>query len=283
MEEIKLAGYTHHATFDTIISRHARPSLRRLEIRPVQYPPSAAGDHFYFSRGRLETLQKLAPNLEELEIPIYRTQGDPEEVAIYRVLGNMRKLRRVGLGLNCIDGLYTRALEKGSEELLLGDFLTNAAIDMDLTRAVFKLVFPKMAACSETPAPELDGWNCVLSLSPEVDLNLEHIPMIVRATPRGVDERGYRLAQRPGYELMNQCWVVGSVDNEGELEIEESSTVTRGPCSGRYHNHRRNRCIWFNVRQEKWREIWREIWPGQEDGGDRCWFTRWSSLPLQLE
>lgn len=137
LKHLILRGTWTSNTLEVILERHG-PNLLRLLCPACTSPVS------------VELVQACCPVLEELSIPVQRTQGDVQEVSIYRALGQL-SARDITLFLRQTDPVHTR--EHFSERWQLWDpvkplhahfskddicnLLVNCAVDEELARSIF--------------------------------------------------------------------------------------------------------------------------------------------------
>lgn len=99
LESLELSGFIANRTF-TVALHHHGATLHKLQFFPfrehrMQVKPYVISHH------SIQELQKQCPNLRETELLIARTQGDEQEVKIYRALGELPRLERASLVLDC--------------------------------------------------------------------------------------------------------------------------------------------------------------------------------------
>ncbi|KAK4247598.1 hypothetical protein C7999DRAFT_14412 [Corynascus novoguineensis] len=135
LEVLKLDGFFGKATVNVILRRHGQ-ALRKLHLIPEDTSTGGNGD-------LVHELQQWCPLLENVRLCVRRRQGGPREVAIYRALERMPRLRRAELLLNCrlpVD-------ETGDDVARVRKWLVNLAVDEILARAIFD----KISAAAGTP------------------------------------------------------------------------------------------------------------------------------------
>ena len=104
----------------------------------------------------LYTLQRKCPVLEDLSLRIFRSQGDADEVAIYRGLDNIPTLRKIHLSIYCSQSLFwdEEILEDISlvnssalsESMGNVSEVDNALIDLAIDGTLAKSVFHTISA-----------------------------------------------------------------------------------------------------------------------------------------
>ncbi|KAH9909902.1 hypothetical protein F4778DRAFT_713319 [Xylariomycetidae sp. FL2044] len=137
--EISLFYNLDIKTFTAILCRHGN-SIRKLELLPKDTK------RFVISHDRVDAITKQCPNLLKLKLVVPRTEGNEQEVALYRSLGQLQALRRVTLHLD-----YSHTESPGAKPAN-GDFgqtrinkrlrsmLINTAIDSTLATAILRLL-----------------------------------------------------------------------------------------------------------------------------------------------
>lgn len=101
LKSLKVTGNLCQSTFECIIERHGG-SLRKLHLsaRPSCHHDDSTR-HFVIREEQIQQIAKGCPLLEDLTIKIPRTQGDADEMAIYRALGSMPTVQNLYLTLDC--------------------------------------------------------------------------------------------------------------------------------------------------------------------------------------
>jgi hypothetical protein len=231
------------------------PSLQCLEI-----------DRYVFTLDDLQQLSKCCRSLARLTIEIIRTSGDQEEMAKYRTLGSMPKLKKLKLNLQCTALCHTwpppGSTSSPPTEALVVEMrkvLINSALDEKLASAIFNTI----CRSSTTAFPSLaDLTLCPIgahSLS-----FLHHYPMYQ-------DFRN--IVRWLGHEWSVQRDPRDThCDEVTAKEVEENiECYTRGFQDGQL-------CTDLDKVDESacWPQIWRELWP--ETG--RGWKHDWYSFPL---
>lgn len=144
---LQLDGWDYRASSPTSI---LGPSLKVLRLTSQSRRGTSGG----LLQKDVEQLAELCPSIEELALPIWRSQGDAREVAMYTALGRLGRLRRLSLLL--LVWVPTRGLpvppsynEFESRELSclapyrvghLRDAFIDAAVDEKLARAIFHTI-----------------------------------------------------------------------------------------------------------------------------------------------
>ena len=111
LQALRLSGYVFDESFCAALEHHGK-TLRELALR-------------------------CCPDLEVVKPITPRTMGDKNEVAIYRALAGLRRLKRVSLILYCRI-IYSEDERHG--RLLIQDLFVNYALDATLTRLIFRVM-----------------------------------------------------------------------------------------------------------------------------------------------
>ncbi|KAF2962858.1 hypothetical protein GQX73_g10708 [Xylaria multiplex] len=141
LEKLDLNGYISNEAFKTALGRHGS-TLKRLSILSGRRTRSEH-PQFVFSHVEIQYLVGQCPNLEHLEFPVNRTQGDADETAIYRELSNLPRLEYVSLRLQ-----FSLAIEQLEEEKEMAHFadlrrsFINSAVDSSLVLSIFNTISP---------------------------------------------------------------------------------------------------------------------------------------------
>ncbi|RYP67015.1 hypothetical protein DL769_005875 [Monosporascus sp. CRB-8-3] len=147
LEDLSLTGFCANATVNTILDRHGR-FLDKLRLRPAcEY--DMATTQYVLPHHRIEAIAQGCPDLAQVELLVPRTQGDEREVAIYSALGQLKRLRRASLLLDCLTLDLSNA-EPGVAAWLgpnknvatedIRDAFINAAVDSCLAISIFRII-----------------------------------------------------------------------------------------------------------------------------------------------
>lgn len=245
---IELCGMIDHTTFGVLLDRHN--GLKRLELPMTRFKQYGPGPHCLtveVSLNRICALQQHCPDLEELNMTVPRSQGDAQEVAMYRALGTMRRLKRLKLDLDCScpdDSSIVQGVDLELEGKLrfIRNSLFNGAIDSALAQSIFSLVFP----------PPTAGQPRYLAVLPRRVLDSE--------------PRLWRLARWIGRK-----WAVSRHGQEivaREIDKDQREWLLGGG-DGLHLDHQKDFIG----------QTWNEIWPPTEGVG---WRDGWSSCPLAV-
>lgn len=148
-------GEITRSTLEVILQRHG-PMLRAL--RSSEWV-------LYIC---IDLIHCFCTVLEELFLPIQRTQGDAQEVSIYQTLG-MLPLRRLEISFRQTNPNHARELFNGNRppieakslrdcfsEIKLRNLIINCTIDQALARAIFQKVDSPRNRLALPPLEELD-------------------------------------------------------------------------------------------------------------------------------
>ncbi|RYP91350.1 hypothetical protein DL770_002490 [Monosporascus sp. CRB-9-2] len=246
LEDLSLTGFCANASFNAILDRHGR-SLRKLRLKPArEYDMTTT--QFVLSHHRIEEVAQGCPDLARVELLVPRAQGDEQEVAIYRALGQLKKLRRVSLLLDCsrVDLSNT---EPGGTVWLgpndnvatedIRDAFINAAVDSCLAISIFRII------ATDNP-------------------NLERLKLKVY----GAGDFGSGCFEAYMEDIMQwigRSWVC--TRNREEVVAKEL---------GKSERLRRGEDLESNIENDEYEEAWKSVWPDKTGN----WKADWSSFPL---
>ncbi|CZT18426.1 uncharacterized protein RCC_04271 [Ramularia collo-cygni] len=266
LKHLTLRGTWTSDTLEVILGRHG-PTLLSL-FCPVCTSPID-----------VELVQACCTVLEELSIPIQRTQGDFQEVAMYRALGQL-PARTVTLSLRQTDPVHTRKHFSERRQLWdpvkplhahfsgdeIRDLLVNCAVDEDLSQSIFVQIASRR---EQMGLPILETLN----LHPE---NLS--PLFFR--------HGYPRALLLPIAHLYRSW--SCVRNPRDDCATTMCAVKRGPPPGSSLppgvtltlgvdpvGECIKRGLDYDTLDPKVEEVLRRIWPGSSPWQDIC-----HSLPL---
>ncbi|CAN8104854.1 unnamed protein product [Discula destructiva] len=258
-------------------------------------------------------LADMCPALQELTIEIKRSRGDAAEVARYRALGRLPRLRRLTLNLDaappCIipdDIVQVASRSQGWKPYYpwpghtdvepwfddgwdseinkwglnphrnghLRDALVNSAIDSALALSIFGVID---SAKEEIPKSEI---------YPGMDIQpLERVEIAVtggaRFSQACIINGPAAIWLHSGLTLVRRKWVLerdvrdDSRDkiHVGEVEKDERVQAQAWRLEGQDNP----------VKDHRFREIWKRVWPtANTDDQAGNWWRKWQSWPLDL-
>lgn len=286
------------------------PNLRKLQLST--YPVVGADP---LPCDYIHQLATRCPHLEELAIEMRRSRGDASEVALYRALGRLPRLRRLTLDLDASPApLVQVAKEDGAvsqdtpvepwfdawgAEYLQGagmmypslrlhrkghllDVFVNSAINERLARSIFAVI--------DGAKRTITGRRGVVSLE-----KLE----VSASNGRGFPQRGYRnspmMALSPYLnEALGRKWLVTrSVRDDAQHVLHASQLCHRCQCVSK--GTPQGWCGMMKLRRARevdpqtrelvskggpYAEVWTRLWPEKGDGN--AWLDSWGSWPLEL-
>jgi hypothetical protein len=272
---------------DLRISAHLRPKsihdiLRRHGASLLHLCLNLSPSKQALGMDNVRQIHKYCHALERLEIPIQRTQGDAEEVKIYRILGSLPKLARLSITLKSIDispNLNNNLLESVSTNFntfeqqpfliggqpmtpprLNGDIrnsFINRAVDETLARSIYDVL-------SSTKQP---GCKPIESLT----LHHDYVSFLRREEG---DHVQYPSAVE---EYLNTTWLLRreTCHNEQTCSTETKVDVRSGDWLGRTD---RKKLLPTTLHPDL-EAVFRSVWPRREnDTGN--WKEDWHSFPL---
>ncbi|RYP05723.1 hypothetical protein DL764_003616 [Monosporascus ibericus] len=124
LEDLSLTCFCGNVSFNAILDRHGR-SIRKPRLKPArEYDMTTT--HFVPSHGRIEEVAQGCPNLARVELLVPRTQGDKQEVALYRALE--------------VGGTVWLGPKANVVTEDIRDALINASIDSYLAISIFRII-----------------------------------------------------------------------------------------------------------------------------------------------
>ncbi|KAJ5648971.1 uncharacterized protein N7484_002694 [Penicillium longicatenatum] len=136
LESIHLTGSQGDKALKAVLDHHGK-SLHKISFQP-EY--NSEGD--VITADWINQIRNSCPNIRDLQLPIPRTGGNDQEVAIYRTLGEMPQLTDLSLQLVCagysqddrgpFSSSYLVTDGKKARELLI-----NFALDATLAQEIF--------------------------------------------------------------------------------------------------------------------------------------------------
>ncbi|KAI0383309.1 hypothetical protein F5Y04DRAFT_279018 [Hypomontagnella monticulosa] len=258
LQTLDLAGFVSKKMFDTAI-RHHGEALRKLRIRPRRWNRENS-PRIAFSEPVIRRLADQCPRLEQLEIPINRTQGNAHETRTYRALSRLPRLTCVILILETLletiqgdgeevvdlwDDREAYNIRPGYEDMpfKIRGALINVAIDASLARSIYDTISP------DGRLDRLELWSS--EKWGQVDY-----------------ERGLTTL----LDWIRRSWFIEK-DYRGELSVRET-----------YWPEKAYEKAYEEAHEERVKEltfggywlVWNEVWP--QTGPD--WWRHWKSFPL---
>jgi hypothetical protein len=240
-------------SINATLNRHG-PTLRQLRLLPDDH-----NDHNDVDTDatRIREIQKRCPILEDVELRVRRRQGGPEEVAVYRTLGRIPRLRRAKLLLDCRAPYddpthgrrnknrgFTFMFEPEDDAKRVRNTLINLAIDETLATQVFHEIV------SAAPSCPLER----LTLKPIPDHNIAE--QFSEFNCLG--------------EWVGRSWACTRRTTGGEVTVREINVDLSS------REFLRNE---LEIIEYQGEVVWDTIWPNK--GGD--WRDNWHSFPLWRE
>jgi hypothetical protein len=257
LEALMLDGYLGRHTFGAVLRCHGR-SVRKLHLVPDDdddYDVYGAG--FMLRPDRVREIQQRCPRLEDVRLHVLRRQGGPDEVAVYRALGQLPRLQRATLLLDCRTpgiGVLTAAdLEAERTLASVRKGLINAAVDEALARAIFKKILS--SAPGNAPPLQRLRLETIGQLNVLEDMSTD-FDEVVKWTGRSWECVRDDSAESGGSQV--------TVREIGDLAVDSTNEYCRGQ---------------LELVDQECRNLWREMWPRKAEIED--WKDDWSSFPLQ--
>jgi hypothetical protein len=230
----------------------------------------------------IHALADVCPNTQELTIDIRRTRGDAAEIARYRSLGHLARLRELNLNLDVsppgliqADADHNTAIEPWFDQqdakYLPGhlspyreghvrDLLVNKAIDESLARSIFHLINDAKPISTGQPLEMLK-----LSVFGEDAL---------RYGPDGNSSpfSTLLLALEPRWELRRDV----RDDARNVIPANEFGCTVDPDFYRMYYSEN-------EPGNKYWSDIWRRVWPVERRRHGWDWWDDWNSFPLAVD
>ncbi|KAH8807958.1 hypothetical protein F5884DRAFT_350102 [Xylogone sp. PMI_703] len=222
-------------------------------------------------------IQKLCPILEELMLPIPRSRGDANEVAIYKTLGAMPRLRKLNLILDSNDwSIYSSrrlqvdpTFDEFDQQIFAYGYVPRKPVLNGHIRDA-------LISCALDEKLSRDIFHCISSGKGSGALPLECLKL---ESPGALQYHLLNNRDLSGLiNRMSRAWLVvrnQRDDARDEMTVTEQSQKIRGPADmlhlRRYVHH--------GPRSAKLDKIFRRLWPESEDSNGN-YRDNWCSLPL---
>ncbi|KAL2118669.1 hypothetical protein VTJ04DRAFT_8329 [Mycothermus thermophilus] len=226
------------------------PTLRKLHLR-------LTSDDSLDSETIL-AMARSCPRLEDLQLRVLRSNGDSQEVALYRALGRMTRLKKLRLVLDCDMEKYTLVYEslkdnppkqRAFQYFAACKVLRNLAVDGALAREIWVVITREMARA---------GPEHQIPVSPLENLAIEPRASCEWDTLRVLPMMGMWRSRRL---ICTRSWVEEVTVRTFENRYDEAEDFIDPE---------------YIPRAEA---VWRKVWPqaGKE------WWKDWHSFPLSVE
>ncbi|KAK3897054.1 hypothetical protein C8A05DRAFT_39397 [Staphylotrichum tortipilum] len=180
------------ATFHTVLRRHDQ-SLRKLHL----FYPYAARRRRRHRGGPCPRPRAAVSRLEDVRLRVRRRQGAPEEVAVYRALGGLPRLRRATLVLDCRVPRSSSDPKPAGKFKRLRETFVNLAVDETLALAIFR------------------------EMTTATDAQLQHLGLEVAIEDAVADEGYFEL--REWARWIGRSWVLcAKYGTRGEVTVRET-------------------------------------------------------------
>ncbi|UKZ80842.1 hypothetical protein TrVFT333_008607 [Trichoderma virens FT-333] len=257
LQSLELENEIGDGAWRAVIDRHGS-SLRELRFVPVWQSWNDV-EVLVLSYDKIRLLSSVCSQLEKLELRVPRTNGDDDEIDIYRNLGRLPRLKHISLILQCS---IINPPEARSGETLIdmeNDFwklpvsvfraaLTNTAMDSVLAQSIFETI--------ATTRAYVNGYSLVT----------------LKLQIHGAGHFGHSAQSWADYETtlalqwIARKWLVRRDFRDGGLVVQEIESI--------YHDQDVLKDDFFE--RDDLRAVWMDVWPGSP--GDRR--NQWHSFPL---
>ncbi|KAJ5786802.1 uncharacterized protein N7503_012014 [Penicillium pulvis] len=242
LESILLTGNQRDRTLKAVLDHHGK-SLKKISFQPEfnDYEKGHAIPAEWITQ-----IRDSCPNLCNLRLPITRTRGNDQEIAIYRTLGEMPRLTDLSLQLIC-EG-YSQEDDRGlsSSSYLVSDgkkareLLANFALDATLAREIFLTI----------------GRNSSLQRL-ELNIKVLRCPGTLWEITAFMDDKWKCVRANGDRVVVRKLGEETRNDNDEwseEMQMEEEDIL------------------------EEFEPVFRELWPKKS----KRWVHDWHSFPLQI-
>lgn len=280
LKELKLTGFVAEQTFNVILEKHGN-TLLKLDFIPSRGFMTGASLFVLFN-SEVKEIQKQCPNLQTLGILIPRTNGNKDEVDIYRTLGMLKWLKQLILRLDFSSVIHYRhssSTDPGTDSLCLSanavatldqmrETFKNCAIDANLALSIFRMIAITNGLRYPSKSPSLQ----YLKLQPwghgEFGSGVFNGELgdITRWIGRSW------LCTRPYEDVNFEEVVTREVDKKWRMLFEHR--IEDIFAWGKHFFEQSEQARFYQ-------KVWKSIWPGHTDG--RKWTDDWSSCPLLEE
>ncbi|KAL1839815.1 hypothetical protein VTJ49DRAFT_1094 [Mycothermus thermophilus] len=246
---------------ETILSRHGR-TLRTLRL-------PTCGEKDNIDHDQVRDIARRCPCLQDIRLRIRRRRGTREEVAIYRAIGQIRRLRCVKLVLDCLgdydEDLFCQARRWDQDDSQLTPeavesickTMVNFAVDMDLVGRIWVAI---------TGTEELIRTG-------EGALPLPLETLIVVPGPFWDDDWvvwGDYGELSTWAEFVGVRWLCKRrQDSVSQLDIREIVNPDRP----------RSNILMTKIKDREGSDVWSKIWPRK----GKWWADDWHSFPLEMD
>ena len=160
LQNLELTGLMGESAFMVILHQHGATLARLKLITEFQHPRSTGSPiPFAISYAHIRDLRQQCPGPRDLELLLPHSKGDQQEVNMYRTLGQLPRLKRLSLLLDCSKRDTTGVIKMGCLQIgahnthIVRDCLINAAVDSSLARSISDLVFHSQKQSYGVPDP----------------------------------------------------------------------------------------------------------------------------------
>ncbi|ETS79157.1 hypothetical protein PFICI_09010 [Pestalotiopsis fici W106-1] len=302
LKHLCLEGFVGNNSFNIILRRHGK-TLRSLHLDSrglfSENDERKPSELLRMTAAEVQRIAEFCPYLTEIEIPVSRSHGDAREVALYRALSQLGRLKRAWLHLCFWVGPDENASDDVPEEDMyqswenaavtlphLKDAIVDCAIDGTLARSIFNVISDEGNARSTRSA-------ATTSFS-----NLRWLRLDVRREIGRFATPGYEEPDFDGLlDLFTRSWVVerreeSHDDKDGEVLSQAASPPSQnasGIVVTGLDEERAQRAAkedwpehdeWQHDSRKTFKTAFEELW--QPDMNKPQWWNDWRSFPLQM-
>lgn len=268
LQRLLLDGYFTTETLNIVLRRHGA-TLRTLSMHPYldegidRDPPTLL---VAFSKAIVEQLVAKCPNLEQIKMPIARTEGDDEEAGIYRALSRLPRLKDAVLML----GFWIGPDEDYWDEEKYGLYPPDSdeiyeaeQIPPDELRIAFR-------NCAIDSILALSIFNMIATGNSLRYLKIHTFRKTTRYSP---DNQEFAELLR----WFNRPWVCKR-DDAATVTVKELNEKTTISCGEDWERASKNYQSkgYRDPNQDVFVDVFKSVWPPKTTE----WWNDWESLPL---
>lgn len=259
LTSIKMVGQYRQRTLDLLLD-HCGRQLRCLLLGLPE--DSSKQDSFLLSTLTLtKSLREKCPLLEELAIPILRSQGCEQEVKKYTNLGRLTKIRKLHLSLYCSQPFVwdqdLRKCEAYDDAILAGEKLflhevKEALIDLAVDKNLAGSIFHTISTAKDPYEPRLERLHLRVDAPKECGGYESWYKMINIFQYIG---RSWTCDRNVRDDAPHQCFVTAyhSQDECSRKWLEDEGDMDH---AARTHFSHLLWSIWPEAADRDWKEVW---------------------------
>lgn len=269
LSSLTMKGWSFESVLDEILNAHGA-SLIELELKSrfPKYDPAEP-----IEKHNLANIGQCCSRLQRLDLTLNRTEGDSEEVALYRTIGSLPQLKDVSLTL-----YIPKTWDYIINDIVPFDDIEEYAIDPRFDDE-FDQKIPK-AIFNDTEASNGIHRNRLINCAVDSALGRAIFAAISAGKPKGavqLEKLGIQMIHVDNFGQIACLRVVGQVLRYLSRPLQVTRDLSTEYCN-KLLVERQEFIPDFLPEIPDWLEdIWRRIWPKKL--ADE-WWNDWHSLPL---